>query len=98
VSLCVFRAPLQQCLPANRAATNISSAQRGLYMLLGGAIFSFSIATQVTPFNFEIFLKWNHSCFVWVIPPMLMNTTSGWNWKYCISTRTSVSVMMALSY
>ncbi|MEZ7503804.1 DMT family transporter [Flavobacterium sp. Arc2] len=62
---------------ANRVATNISSAQRSLYMLLGGAIivFSFSIATQVTPFNFEIFLKWGIilALFGTIIPPMLMN-------------------------
>ncbi|WP_016991051.1 EamA family transporter [Flavobacterium sp. ACAM 123] len=62
---------------ANRVATNISSAQRSLYMLLGGAIivFSFSIATQVTPFNFDIFLKWGIilALFGTIIPPMLMN-------------------------
>ncbi|TDE04618.1 EamA family transporter [Flavobacterium hiemivividum] len=61
---------------ANRVATNISSAQRSLYMLLGGAIivFTFSIITQVTPFNFEIFLKWGIvlSLFGTIIPPMLM--------------------------
>ncbi|CAM3061017.1 EamA family transporter [Flavobacterium frigoris] len=62
---------------ANSVATNISSAQRSLYMLLGGAIivFSFSIATQITPFNFEIFLKWGIilALFGTIIPPMLMN-------------------------
>jgi drug/metabolite transporter (DMT)-like permease len=61
---------------ANRVATNISSAQRSLFMLLGGAIivFSFSIATQVTPFNFEIFLKWGIilALFGTIIPPLLM--------------------------
>jgi hypothetical protein len=42
-------------------------------MLLGGAVivFSFSIATQITPFNFEIFSKMGN-CFG-TIPPMLMN-------------------------
>jgi drug/metabolite transporter (DMT)-like permease len=62
---------------ANRVATNISSAQRSLFMLLGGAIivFSFSIATQITPFNFAIFLKWGIilALFGTIIPPMLMN-------------------------
>ena len=62
---------------ANRVATNISSAQRSLYMLLGGAVivFGFSIATQVTPFNFEIFIKWGIilSVFGTIIPPLLMN-------------------------
>ncbi len=62
---------------ANRVATEISSAQRSLYMLLGGAtiVFSFAFATQVTPFNFEIFLKWGIvlALFGTIIPPMLMN-------------------------
>ena len=62
---------------ANSVATNISSAQRSLYMLLGGAVivFCFSIMTQVTPFNFDIFLKWGIvlSVFGTIIPPMLMN-------------------------
>ncbi len=65
-------------LTANRIATEISSAQRSLYMLLGGGIivFIFSIATQVTPFNFEIFIKWGVvlSLFGTIIPPMLMNS------------------------
>jgi drug/metabolite transporter (DMT)-like permease len=62
---------------ASRVASNISSAQRSLYMLLGGAVivFSFSIVTQVTPFNFEIFLKWGVvlALFGTIIPPLLMN-------------------------
>lgn len=62
---------------ANRVATEISSAQRSLYMLLGGAVivFTFGFITQVTPFNFEIFLKWGIvlSLFGTIIPPMLMN-------------------------
>ncbi|WP_428231584.1 EamA family transporter [Flavobacterium sp.] len=61
---------------ANSVATEISSAQRSLYMLLGGAIivFSFAVATQVTPFNFEIFMKWGIilALFGTIIPPMLM--------------------------
>ena len=62
---------------ANRVATEISSAQRSLYMLLGGAIivFSFAFVTQVTPFNLEIFMKWGIvlSLFGTIIPPLLMN-------------------------
>jgi drug/metabolite transporter (DMT)-like permease len=62
---------------ANRVATTISSAQRSLYMLMGGAVivFSFSIVTQVTPFNLEIFLKWGVvlALFGTIIPPLLMN-------------------------
>lgn len=62
---------------ANRVALEISSAQRSLYMLLGGAVivFLFAIATLNTSFNFEIFLKWGIilSLFGTIIPPMLMN-------------------------
>lgn len=62
---------------ANRVATEISSAQRSLYMLLGGAVivFSFAFATQNTPFNLAIFMKWGIvlSLFGTIIPPMLMN-------------------------
>ncbi|MBC7523046.1 MAG: EamA family transporter [Flavobacterium sp.] len=62
---------------ANRIATNVSSAQRSLFMLLGGAIivFGFGIATQTTAFNFEIFLKWGIylALFGTIIPPLLMN-------------------------
>jgi drug/metabolite transporter (DMT)-like permease len=62
---------------ANRVATGISSAQRSLYMLLGGAVivFGFTLITQTTPFNFEIFLKWGIvvSLFGTIIPPILMN-------------------------
>ncbi len=62
---------------ANRVATGISSAQRSLYMLLGGAVivFTFAFFTQVTPFNLAIFLKWGIvlSLFGTIIPPLLMN-------------------------
>lgn len=62
---------------ANRVATEISSAQRSLYMLLGGAVivFSFAFATQTTTFNLAIFMKWGIvlSLFGTIIPPMLMN-------------------------
>lgn len=62
---------------ANRVAVEISSAQRSLYMLLGGAVivFSFALATQNESFNLSIFLKWGIvlSLFGTIIPPMLMN-------------------------
>ncbi|WP_264510745.1 EamA family transporter [Flavobacterium sp. N1719] len=62
---------------ANRVAIGISSAQRSLYMLLGGAIivFGFALATQNTPFNFTIFMKWGIflALFGTIIPPILMN-------------------------
>jgi drug/metabolite transporter (DMT)-like permease len=62
---------------ANSVATNISSAQRSLYMLLGGAVivFIFGFFTQTTAFNFDIFMKWGVllALFGTIIPPMLMN-------------------------
>lgn len=62
---------------ANRVALGISSAQRSLYMLLGGAliVFVFAWFTQNTPFQFHIFLKWGIilSLFGTIIPPLLMN-------------------------
>lgn len=62
---------------ANRIAANISAAQRSLYMLLGGSIivFGFGIFTQVTPYNFDIFIKWGIflALFGTIIPPLLMN-------------------------
>ncbi len=47
---------------ANRVATHISSAQRSLYMLLGGAVivFGFSLYTQILPNNFKYF----HDIFI----------------------------------
>ncbi len=62
---------------ANRVATTISSTQRSLYMLLGGSVivFTFALFTQITPFNFDIFLKWGiiMALFGTIIPPMLLN-------------------------
>lgn len=62
---------------ANRIALGISSAQRSLYMLLGGAVIvlGFALFTQNTPFNFDIFLKWGIflALFGTIIPPILMN-------------------------
>jgi len=62
---------------ANRIAIGISSAQRSLYMLLGGAIivFGFALYAQNTPFNFNIFFKWGIflALFGTIIPPILMN-------------------------
>jgi len=62
---------------ANKIALGISTAQRSLYMLLGGAIvvFFFAVFTQVTPFNLDIFAKWGIilALFGTIIPPILMN-------------------------
>jgi drug/metabolite transporter (DMT)-like permease len=62
---------------ANKVALEISSAQRSLYMLLGGTIivFGFGLYTQTTEFNFEIFTKWGIALalFGTIIPPMLLN-------------------------
>lgn len=74
LAACSFTATM---FTANRIGLGISSAQRSLYMLLGGAIivFAFGIFTQHTPFQFGIFLKWGIilSLFGTIIPPMLMN-------------------------
>jgi drug/metabolite transporter (DMT)-like permease len=63
---------------ANRIALGISSAQRSLYMLLGGAfiVAGFALFTQVTPFNFGIFAKWGIilALFGTIIPPLLLNS------------------------
>lgn len=88
---------------ANRVATNISSSQRSLYMLLGGAIivFGFGIFTQTTPYNFEIFMKWGIvlSLFGTIIPPMLFNigfpNTGIGLGSIVASLELPVSVMMA---
>ena len=62
---------------ANKTALSISSAQRSLFMLLGGAIvvLVFALLTQNTPFNFDIFYKWGIliAIFGTVIPPLLLN-------------------------
>ena len=61
---------------ANRIALHISSAQRSLYMLVGGAVMValFAIITQDRAFNFEIFVKWGIilSLFGTIIPPLLL--------------------------
>lgn len=62
---------------ANKVALGISSAQRSLYMLLGGAIIVliFSLYTQNRPFNFAIFGNYGIllALFGTIIPPMLLN-------------------------
>ena len=61
---------------ANSIALHISSAQRSLYMLIGGAMMVaiFASITQDRPFNFEIFVKWGIilSLFGTIIPPLLL--------------------------
>lgn len=62
---------------ANKVALEISSAQRSLYMLLGGAVivFTFSAYTQVGLLNFEIFKNYGLflALFGTIIPPILLN-------------------------
>ena len=62
---------------ANRVGINVTSAQRSLYMLLGGAliVFGFALANQSGGFNFEIFAKWGIvlALFGTIIPPLLFN-------------------------
>ncbi|WP_396148323.1 EamA family transporter [Flavobacterium sp.] len=62
---------------ANKVALEISSAQRSLYMLLGGAVivFLFSAFTQVGSLNIEIFKNYGLflALFGTIIPPILLN-------------------------
>lgn len=62
---------------SNRVATHLSSAQRSLYMLLGGAliVFAFAAYTWTGTFNTSIFLRWGLvlAVFGTIIPPMLLN-------------------------
>ena len=62
---------------ANKVAVGVNNAKRSLYMLIGGAfiIAIFTIISQHTPFNFEIFFKWGIlvALFGTIIPPLLMN-------------------------
>ena len=62
---------------ANRIGIGVSSAQRSLFMLLGGAVIviGFAIANQTGDFQFEIFAKWGIvlALFGTIIPPLLFN-------------------------
>jgi drug/metabolite transporter (DMT)-like permease len=62
---------------ANKIALGVSSAQRSLYMLLGGGVMVliFALVTQTGPFNYDIFWKWGIllALFGTIIPPMLLN-------------------------
>ena len=88
---------------ANKIALGISSAQRSLYMLLGGAVivFAFSIYTQTDTFNLEIFEKYGLflALFGTIIPPMLLNAgfphTGIGLGSIVASLELPVSVMMA---
>lgn len=63
---------------SNRISLELSTSQRSLFMLCGGAIvvFIFAFFSQHTPFNFDIFLKWGFiiALFGTIIPPMLLNS------------------------
>jgi drug/metabolite transporter (DMT)-like permease len=88
---------------ANKVALGISSAQRSLYMLLGGAVivFAFSAFTQVGNLNFEIFKNYGLflALFGTIIPPMLLNAgfpkTGLGLGSIVASLELPVSVMMA---
>lgn len=62
---------------ANRVGIGVSSAQRSLFMLLGGAVIvvGFALANSTGTFNFEIFAKWGIvlALFGTIIPPILFN-------------------------
>jgi len=88
---------------ANKVALGISSAQRSLYMLLGGAVivFTFSAFTQVGSLNFDIFKNYGLflALFGTIIPPMLLNAgfpkTGLGLGSIVASLELPVSVMMA---
>ncbi len=88
---------------ANKIALGISSAQRSLYMLLGGAVIviAFSIYTQTGTFNIEIFGKYGLflALFGTIIPPLLLNAgfphTGIGLGSIVASLELPVSVMMA---
>ncbi|CAM4412961.1 EamA family transporter [Flavobacterium terrigena] len=88
---------------ANKVALGISSAQRSLYMLLGGAVivFTFSAFTQTGSLNFEIFKNYGLflALFGTIIPPMLLNAgfpkTGLGLGSIVASLELPVSVMMA---
>lgn len=62
---------------ANKVALEISSVQRSLFMLLGGAVvvFAFSAFTQDGALNFEIFKNYGLflALFGTIIPPLFLN-------------------------
>lgn len=88
---------------ANKVALEISSAQRSLFMLLGGAVivFTFSAFTQVGSLNLDIFKNYGLflALFGTIIPPMLLNAgfpKTGLGLGSIVSSlELPVSVMMA---
>lgn len=62
-------------ISANRVALGISSSQRSLFMLFGGALVTlvFAFATHTSAFNFDVFFKWGIilALFGTIIPPLL---------------------------
>jgi drug/metabolite transporter (DMT)-like permease len=90
---------------SNRVATHLSSAQRSLFMLLGGAVIvaAFAAYTWTGSFNTGIFLKWGLvlSLFGTIIPPMLLNAgfphTGIGLGSIVSSLELPVSVMMAFA-
>ncbi len=62
---------------SNRVATNVASAKRSLFMLLGGAIivFAFAVFSKTTSINLAIFWSWGIivALFGTIIPPILFN-------------------------
>jgi drug/metabolite transporter (DMT)-like permease len=62
---------------SNRMALGVSTAQRTLYMLLGGAliVIIFAVISHHGVFQWSIFYKWGLvlALFGTIIPPMLLN-------------------------
>jgi hypothetical protein len=87
---------------ANRVATNISSAQRSLYMLLAVLwLLPVLLLLQTAPLILKFSWNGNHPSIVWtIIPPLLFNAVStnrNWSWEYR-SLELPVSVLMAYFY
>ena len=91
---------------ANRIALGVSTTNRSLYMLLGGAsiVGFFALLSQDTAFNLHIFEKWGIvlALFGTIIPPLLMNAgfpITGLGLGSIISAlELPVSVIMAFSF
>ncbi|NMH29441.1 EamA family transporter [Flavobacterium silvaticum] len=77
LGLCAAASFTATMFSANRIALDLDAGRRSFYMLCGGAVIVllFALATQRTPYNFDIFYKWGIllSVFGTILPPYLLN-------------------------
>ncbi|RYZ33674.1 MAG: EamA/RhaT family transporter [Sphingobacteriales bacterium] len=77
LGLCAAASFTTTMFAANRIAPLLPPGKRSFYMLCGGAVIVviFAIATQRTPYNYDIFFKWGIllSVFGTILPPFLLN-------------------------